>query len=118
MKRLSHSHALSTTHLQAETGPLSGQCGCGQAVLKPRHHIEIHIEVHNTLHSGLASSMQELKLEATCFICDDGGTSMTSFLTGLEHLRTVTLRSQAKAVNYGPMLRELPHVKDSQWDPL
>ncbi|BDA50492.1 hypothetical protein COCOBI_16-1680 [Coccomyxa sp. Obi] len=63
-------------------------------------------------------NLQDLKLEATCFICQDGMTSMTSFLESLHQLHRVRLRSSAKAVNYGPMLKELPSNVVSRWEPL
>ncbi|KAK9917615.1 hypothetical protein WJX75_006509 [Coccomyxa subellipsoidea] len=68
--------------------------------------------------AGQLPNLKDLKLEATCFICQDGGTSMTAFLRSLAQLRRVRLRSNAQAVNYGNMLKELSHVPVSRWEPL
>lgn len=43
---------------------------------------------------------------------------MSAFLTSMQQLRGVRLRSNAKAVNYGKMLEELSHVPICKWEPL
>jgi hypothetical protein len=62
--------------------------------------------------------LQELDLEATCFICQDGGLSMVRFVTSLGALQRVVLRSNMKAVRYDVMLASLKELKSSHWEPL
>lgn len=68
----------------------------------------------------IADYVQELDLEATCFICQDGGLSMVRFVTSLAALRSVVLRSNMKAVKYDSMLASLKHkgLTSSTWEPL
>ena len=61
---------------------------------------------------------QELRLEATCFICQDGGTSVSRFLASCASLQSFTLRSDRKAVNYAPTIDEMARVAKRKWEPL
>ena len=57
-------------------------------------------------------------LEATCFICQDGGTSVAGFLGACARLHSFTLLSDRKGVDYQPLTDELAHLKRSAWVPL
>lgn len=66
--------------------------------------------------SGLPK--QEITLEATCFICQDGSTSVANFLGNCKQLHSFTLLSDRKAVDYQPLTDEMGHLKKSTWVPL
>ena len=56
-------------------------------------------------------------MEATCFLCQDGRTSLTNFLASCGRLRAFTLRSDRKAVDYAPTVVDLSHLKVGGLDP-
>ena len=62
--------------------------------------------------------MQELRLEATCFICQDGGTSVARFLGSCARLEACTLRSDRKAVCYAAAIAGMARVPKRKWEPL
>ena len=62
--------------------------------------------------------LQEIELDATCFICHEGDSSLAAFLIALPKLESVKLRSDARAVNYHSALSHLSGVKRKQWEAL
>ena len=62
--------------------------------------------------------LQEAELDATGFICHEGDSSLSAFLSALPKLECVKLRSDVRAVEYHSTLNHLPHLKRKHWEAL
>ena len=66
----------------------------------------------------MCALLQEIELDATCFICHEGSSSLAAFLNELPRLEGVKLRSDVRAVDYNSALTHLSGLKRKQWEAL
>ena len=62
--------------------------------------------------------VQDIELDATCFICHEGDSSLAAFLSALPNLESVRLRSDIRAVDYHSALTHLRGLKRTHWEAL
>ena len=62
--------------------------------------------------------LQDIELDATCFICHEGDSSLAAFLSALPKLESVRLRSDVRAVDYHSALTHLRGLKRTHWEAL
>ena len=83
----------------------------------PLHAMPLRLVMYNRSQS-MCPLLQELEVEATCFICQKGDSSMAAFLNALPRLESVRLRSDVRAVEYHSALTHLSGLKRKQWEVL